>query len=168
MQNIGPASSAATRAAFATSVSGPAPQYRVAEPWRSGFASLGAQREVQRLQIERARTEYWTAIALRDAADLGLTEELDLLLLFDVAVQNGGMRSKGRLKSAQSKITSGMAAVDKRRAIAQVVADTIKGKFKGDVLARKNTIAVGDGTVHGAKYDLAGWGLADGFVPKAV
>jgi hypothetical protein len=121
MQNIGPASSPAQRMAFAKSVSGPAPQFRVAEPWRSGFASLGAQREIQRLQIERARTKYWTSIAMRDAHDLGLEEELDLLLLFDVAVQNGGMQSKGRLQAATTQIKDGMAAVDKRRVVAQVV-----------------------------------------------
>ena len=75
MQSIGPTSNSAQRTAFANSISGPAPQFRVAEPWRSGFASLGAQREIQRLQIERARAKYWTAITLRDAGDLGLTED---------------------------------------------------------------------------------------------
>jgi hypothetical protein len=166
--SIGPASTAAQRMAFANSVSGPAPQFRVAEPWRSGFARLGALREVQRLQVDRARAKYWTAIALRDAQDLGVVEELDLLLLFDVAVQNGGMRSKGRLEAAQAQITDGMAAREKRRVIAQVVADSITGPFKGDVLARKTSIANGGGTVHGASYDLGGWGLMDGFAPASV
>jgi Putative peptidoglycan binding domain len=168
MQNIGPASSPAQRMAFAKSVSGSAPRFRVAEPWRSGFASLGAQREIQRLQVERARAKYWTTIALRDAHNLGLTEELDLLLLFDIAVQNGGMQSKGRLKSAKAQLKDGMAAADKRRVVAQVVADSIDGKFRNDVLTRKSSIAVGGGVVHGTKYDLASWGLAAGFVPKFV
>jgi hypothetical protein len=137
-------------------------------PWRSGFAKLGNQREVQRLKIERVRSQYWTNIALRDADDLGLREELDLLLMFDIAVQNGGMRSKGRFDSARGQLSGGMSALDRRRIIAQVVADSIAGQFKNDVLRRKMCMANGSGTVHGDRYDLAGWGLADGFVPKST
>jgi Putative peptidoglycan binding domain len=168
MQNLGPDASAEQRMDFGKSISGPAPKFRVAEPWRTGFAGLGSQREVQRLQVARARTQYWTSIALRDATDLGLTEELDLLLMFDVAVQNGGMRSKGRRDAARAKLNPGMSALDRRRVIAQVVADSITGRFKNDVLQRKMCIAEGSGTVHGSRYDLADWALADGFVPKST
>src|SRR6516165_12702975 len=38
MQNLGPNASADQRMAFARSISGPPPKFRVAEPWRSGFA----------------------------------------------------------------------------------------------------------------------------------
>ena len=166
VQNLGPGASSDQRMAFGKSISGPPPKFRVAEPWRSGFANLGSQREVQRLQVEHARIQYWKDLALRDARDLGLTEELDLMLMFDIAVQNGGMRSKGRLDAAGARLHDGMSALDRRRIIAQVVADTIDGQFKDDVLERKMCIAKGNGTVHGSGYDLAGWGLADGFVPK--
>jgi hypothetical protein len=66
MQNLGPAASSDKRMDFGKSISGPAPQFRVSEPWRSGFAKLGNHREVQRFQIEHARAQYWTNIALRD------------------------------------------------------------------------------------------------------
>jgi len=36
------------------------------------------------------------------------------------------------------------------------------------VLRRKMCIANGSGVVHGDSYDLAGWGLADGFTPKST
>ena len=161
LQRLGPNTSAQTRMDFANSISGP--RFRVAEPWRSGFDNLGRQREVQRLQIERARAKYWTEIALRDARDLGLTEELDLLLMFDIAVQDGGMRSKGRLASAQARLNSHMSGLDRRSTIAGVVVDTIDGDFKEDVRQRKMCIARGRGTVHRGNYELTGWGLADGF-----
>jgi hypothetical protein len=151
---------------FANSISGP--RFRVAEQWRSGFDSLGRQREVQRLQIERARAKYWTEIALRDARELGLTDELDLLLMFDIAVQDGGMHSKGRLASAKARLDSHMSGLDRRSTIAGVVVDTIDGDFKQDVRQRKMCVATGHGTVHRGNYDLAGWGLADGFVPKSI
>ena len=165
MQNLGPNASADQRMAFARSISGPPPKFRVAEPWRSGFADLGNQREVQRLQIERARAQYWTNLALRDAHDLGLAEELDLMLMFDIAVQDGGMRSKGRLEAARAQLHDGMSGLDRRRIIAQIVVDTIDSQFKNDVRERKMCIADGTGTVHGSSFDLAEWGLADGFVP---
>jgi hypothetical protein len=168
VQNLGPGASSDQRMAFGKSISGPPPKFRVPEPWRSGFAILGSQREVQRLQIERARTQYWTNIALRDARDLGLTEELDLMLMFDVAVQDGGMRSKGRLDAARARLHDGMSGLDRRSTIAQVVADTIDSQFRDDVLQRKMCIARGSGIVHGTNFDLAGWGLADGFVPKST
>src|SRR6516165_10162507 len=88
---------------------------------------------------------------------------LDLLLMFDVAVQNGGMGSKGRLDSASRQLSAGMSALDRRRMIAQVVTESITGQFKDDVRSRKMCIANGSGTVHGSSYDLAGWGLAPGF-----
>src|SRR5271166_3016418 len=166
LEKVGPNASAQTRMDFANSISGP--KSRVAEPWRSGFDSLGKQREVQRLQVERARAKYWTAIALRDAGDLGLTEELDLLLMFDIAVQDGGMQSKGRLASARERLNPRMSGLDRRSTIAQVVVDSIDGSFKDDVRQRKMCIANGRGTVHRGNYDLAGWGLADGFVPTSI
>ena len=166
LEKLGPNASAETRMDFANSVSGP--KFRVAEPWRSGFDNLGRQREVQRLQVERARTKYWTAIALRDARDLGLTEELDLLLMFDIAVQDGGMQSKGRLASARERLNPRMSGLDRRSTIAEVVVDTIDGSFKEDVRQRKMCIANGRGTVHQGNYNLARWGLADGFVPTSI
>ncbi|MBS0562480.1 MAG: hypothetical protein JSR21_20730, partial [Proteobacteria bacterium] len=97
-----------------------------------------------------------------------LAEELDLLLMFDIAVQNGGMGSKGRLQAAKDKLRTGMSPAEKRAVIAQVVVDTIDGPFKDDVRARKTCIATGAGTVHRSRYDLAAWGLQSGFRPKTV
>jgi len=155
--------------AWADSVSRGTQKYNVAEPWRTYFNDLGGHREVQMVQLERAREVYW-GIATRDAGDLGLGEELDLLLMYDVAVQNGGMRSKDRLQDAQVRIQaqSPATAADKRAIIAQVVADSITSQYKQDVLTRKMTIARGAGTVHGGNYDLADWGFLDGVKPAAL
>jgi hypothetical protein len=149
--------------AFADSITGP--KFRVAEPWRTSFSDLGKMREVQRIQVERARAKYWTQIAVRDAADLGLKEELDFLLLFDIAVQDGGMRSKDRLQTAKGRLAGAMSAAEGRQTIARVVADTINGDFRDDVLKRKMCIAEGNGVVHGARYSLDAWGFLDGAIP---
>lgn len=168
LQNLGPAANPRLRMDFAATISGSPPKFRVAEPWRSGFATLGAQREIQRLQIDRARVKYWTDIALRDARDLGLTEELDLLLMFDIAVQNGGMQAHGRLEKALALLKPTMSGLERRRMIAQIVTDSISGDYQDDVRERKMCIAEGSGTVHRSRYDLSSWGLADGFVPLSI
>jgi hypothetical protein len=157
------------KTAWADSVSRGANKYSVAEPWRTYFHDLGTYREVERVQLARARDIYW-AIAKRDAGQLGLGEELDYLLMYDVAVQNGGMGSKGRMQKAQAAFESQKprSAQAKRKIIATVVADTASAKYRQDVLDRKTALAVGKGVVHGGKYDLSVWGFLDGETPPSV
>jgi hypothetical protein len=158
----------ANKLAWANSISRGNHKYNVAEPWETYFSDLGSYREVQLLQIDRAREIYWR-IACSDAGALSISEELDYLLMFDVAVQNGGMKSKGRLQKALQKINSAaqLTAWAKREIIAQVVADSIGPKYRSDVLSRKMSIAVGGGKVHGGAYALADWGFLDGYSPTA-
>src|SRR5262245_57461830 len=109
---------------------------------------------------------YW-GIAVRDVNTLGLGEELDYSLLFDVAVQNGGMKSKNRLANTQAAFQAKKPrnAKQKRLIIAQVVADT--SIHKQDALPRKMTVATGTGVVRSANYNLSDWGLLDGEIPPA-
>jgi peptidoglycan hydrolase-like protein with peptidoglycan-binding domain len=164
----GAATTKADKIAWADSISRGPNKYSVAEPWRTYFSDLGSYREVQKIQVDRARDVYW-GTAVRDVNALGLGEELDYSLLFDVAVQNGGMRSKNRVANAQAafKAQKPRSAKQKRSIIAQVVADTIGSRYKQDVLSRKMTIATGTGVVHSANYKLSDWGLLDGQVPPA-
>jgi peptidoglycan hydrolase-like protein with peptidoglycan-binding domain len=151
---------------WADSISRGPKKYSVAEPWRTYFSDLGSFREVQKIQVDRARDVYW-GIAVRDLNSLELSDELDYLLLFDVAVQNGGMRSKNRLANAQAafQAQNPTSAKQKRSIVAQVVADTIGSTYKQDVLSRKMAIATGTGIVHAANYMMSDWGLLDGQVP---
>lgn len=147
----GAKSTKAEKMAWADSISRGPKKYSVAEPWRTYFSDLGSYREVQKIQVDRARDVYW-GIAVRDVNALGLGEELDYSLLFDVAVQNGGMRAKNRLTNAQAAFQAQKprSAKQKRSIIAQVVADTIGTTYRQDVLSRKMTIATGTGVVHSA------------------
>jgi peptidoglycan hydrolase-like protein with peptidoglycan-binding domain len=166
----GPTTSKVDKIAFADSVSRGASKTKVIEPWKTAFDTLGKFEEVQKMQIARARDKYWTAIAVRDANDLGLKEELDYLLMYDIAVQNGGMRSKKRLASARDAIAAAKptTARQTREIIANVVVETISSKFKEDVRSRKMSVARGNGTIHGGAYDFADWGCLDGQKPAAV
>jgi len=167
MRITGATTTKAEKIAWADSISRGPKKYSVAEPWRTYFSDLGGYREVQKIQVDRARDVYW-GIAVRDVNALGLGEELDYSLLFDVAVQNGGMKYKNRLANTQAafRAKKPRSAKQKRLIIAQVVADTI-GTYKQDVLSRKMTIANGTGLVHSANYKLSDWGLLDGEIPPA-
>jgi peptidoglycan hydrolase-like protein with peptidoglycan-binding domain len=162
MTIAGPATSRADKTAWADSVSRGPKKYGVAEPWKTYFYDFGSFREVQKLQIDRAHDAYWAG-AIKDANALGMGEELDLMLFYDIRVQNGGMGSKGRMASAKAAFAQQAPKTARRRReiVAQVVADTI-GTYKQDVLDRKTAIATGAGKVHGGQYATADWGLIDG------
>lgn len=158
--------SAAERTNWANSISLGTNKYDVAQPWKDCFHRLGNEAVVQKIEIDRARQKYWT-LAKRDSEALGMKEELDYLLLFDVAVQNGGLAGKDRLSSVKEAFASKKpaTALDRRRIVATVVADTSAKKYRQDVLSRKLSIAEGSGKIHGALYDFGDWGLIDGASP---
>lgn len=169
MRMTGPATNASEKLAWANSISRGSQNLSVAEPWQTCFRNLGAQREVQKVQIDRARDVYWKK-ALEDARNLGCLEELDLLLMYDTAVQNGGMDAQSRRPMVEERFRSQSPATEqeKRRIIAEVVADTASPQWRKDVLDRKIAIATGEGSVHGGKYNLTDWGFLDGFKPQSI
>lgn len=154
---------------WADSISRGPQKYDVAEPWRTYFYNLGARTEVQKIQVGRARQIYWK-IAVEDAENIGFQEELDLLLMYDIAVQNGGLDARGCRQAVQRRFQSESPATeqDKRHIIAEVVADAASPRWKQDVLGRKLTIANGKGDVHGGNYTLFEWGFLDGVKPSTT
>ncbi|HEX4160253.1 MAG TPA: peptidoglycan-binding domain-containing protein [Rhizomicrobium sp.] len=166
MQICAPATSSVQKLEWANSISVGRTKDGIAEPWNGYFIALGEIAAVQQIEIDKARSTYWS-IALRDSSALGMTEELDFLLLFDTAVQNGGLGSKGRLQRVKDAFaTQKPATAEARRSIvAQVVADTSSPTYSADVLNRKKSIAEGAGRIHGASYLFSDWGLLDGYSP---
>jgi hypothetical protein len=55
--------------------------------------------------------------------------------------------------------TQGLAEADKLPIIAHVVAEHANPRFFNDVFKRKMTFVVGQGTVHGDRYDISCWGI---------
>lgn len=143
---------------WANSISLGSDKYKVKEPWRSGFETLGSFAEVQAIQIEHTQ-HYWD-IALRDAQKFNLRTELGLALSFDIAVQNGGIDSH-EAAEIQAKInqSSPITEQDIRKIIANVVAEHSNPRWVEDVRKRKLAIATAQGTVHGANYEIKPWGL---------
>jgi hypothetical protein len=92
-----------------------------------------------------------------------LSNDFGVALCFDIHVQNGGVDEnelagyRRKLKSLGKKASD----ADKRLALARVVADNSKAKYRDDVFSRKSTLAAGVGVVHGQMFKLISWGLSD-------
>ena len=144
-----------TQIEFADSISIGTKKATLAEPWRSAFALFGAIAEVQLVQLRRAREKYFNP-AVGTARRLGLTTEQGIALCFDIHVQNGGVK-----KSIETSLHGQgfNTQEDLRVVLANSVADSSRPKYREDVRSRKLTIATGSGTVHGANFTLASWGL---------
>lgn len=151
----------AERLAWGQSVSQGQSRLKVAAPWSEGFEALGADQDVQRLQLDRARNKYW-ALAQKQVQALGLTTELGHALLFDIAVQNGGLDAAERQEiSYQLGHTPAAGEPEKLQVIAQVVAQGSSPRWRENVLRRKMTICQGSGTVNGEQFTVANWGLGN-------
>ena len=134
---------------------------RIAEPWNTGFHWLGDAPEVQEIQRNLARNEYYLP-SVRTAKTWQLKTELGGALCFDIHVQNGGIKPKaaGIIKE-RLQTSPPQTERDLRVIIAESVADAASARFRGDVLGRKLVLATGKGTVHGAAYQLDQFGLGE-------
>jgi hypothetical protein len=147
----------AQQEAWANSVSSGSSKLTLAEPFKSGFAKLGATPLGQQLQQAHVDADYYHP-ALATAKAYGLTTELGIALCFDIHVQDGGISSSaGQIVRAQ--MHPGIAQRDVRIAIANAIADHALPAWREDVRTRKLTVATGDGVVHGVHYQLKNWGL---------
>jgi hypothetical protein len=139
----GLAGSESARVAFGEAISIPAQKYNLRSEWRDAFARFGREAVVKRLQIERAYNIYWTnaeqlfqRYALGDASDASL--------LYDVAVQNGGVKSRADTE-IRSRLAGASGAEARRLIIAEEVRDVSASRWRADVFARKSCIASGEG-----------------------
>ena len=153
----GAGSTHAEKIAWANSISTGANRIHVVEPWNTAFETLGAFPQVQALQVARARDKYWI-IAQNDAAALGMSDELDCALMYDIAVQNGGVPSRADVLAAFAAENPGTPFA-KRMIVSRLVAEASAPQWQHDVRLRKEGISAGQATVHGASYTLADWGL---------
>ena len=154
-------SSMSVRGAFGDSVSLGRRKYKLAASWAKSFERLGSLREVQKLQIKRAFDKYMLRIALPNAKELDARDSLDMAVLYDTAIQNGGLSERKRVAIHRHLATSPNATgLARRKLWAHGIADGSSKRYHDDVLRRKMTMATGRGTVHGTKLDLACWGLS--------
>jgi hypothetical protein len=89
---------------------------------------------------------------------MNLTTERGIALCFDTHVQSGGVRDV--VLELARHTPHGATEGDRLPLIANAIAQAVtKPKYRPDVLSRRMCIASGAGTVHGANYRLAAWGI---------
>ena len=142
--------------AFADKLSEGTSKASVKREWKEAFAALGREPLIQRLQMERAHEAFFVP-AQRSAQRLNLVTELGVALAFDVHVQNGSF--KPAAFALALSLGDSVSEFELRMRLADVVADAAGPKFREDVRARKQTVAAGQGLVHGGRYKLSSWGL---------
>jgi hypothetical protein len=138
---------------------GRAGAWTIIEPWKSRLQALGRCDEMVEIQVAAANTLYLSALAFCE--DYGLGTERGAALMFDIAVQNGsvdrggaGARIREDFEFINPTLSMEEQEVERMRIIARDRAAVARPTFRGDVLARKMTIAEGFGLVHGRRYQL--------------
>ena len=152
-------SNSSTRRRWANHISRPPGRYKIQPDWADAFEMLGQRAELRTIQDEVARDVYWVK-AVEDFRRFGLSDECDLALCFDTAVQNGGIDNEKAGLIAQGMAAAPGATGETRRSImANAIADGSDPRYSEDVRSRRMTLATGAGAVHGAGYRIDLWGL---------
>lgn len=127
--------------------------------WLRRLHNLGISQEMIDIQVENASRRFEIAQANRKIFEL--SSDRALALMFDINVQNGKVDVKGagaRIRQDYMTIPLSLTgrAVEERKMeiIARRRAEVADPRWRSDVLARKLTIALGRGRVHGKDYDL--------------
>lgn len=148
----------AEQIAWADSISSGPSKSRVPPEWKDAFERLADEPIVKRLQMQRAYDKYFLP-ACASARRLGLVSELGIELAFDVHVQNGSFKPDAFALAAA--LPAGTPEIERRRRLANAVANSANPRWVEDVRERKLTLANGAGQVHGRAFSLAGWGLSE-------
>jgi hypothetical protein len=126
----------------------------VVQPWRGLFKALARTTEFQAVQERFAGDLLRSARSL--CASFGVSSERALALMFDILVQNGSISKavSARIHRDFSRLPPNHGEVEKLRIIAARRAAAARPRWAQDALARKMTIANGEGVVHNRPYLL--------------
>lgn len=133
--------------------------HRIVEPWRGLLRTMGRTPEFQAIEMKYAQALYNEAVGLCRA--YGLRSERAVALMFDIKVQNGSIKPvvQTQIQRDIAALDPGLAGDDlevaRMRSVANRRAEASRPEYVEDVRARKMTIAMGSGNVHGRSYDLA-------------
>lgn len=116
------------------------------------FAVLSKTPASKQGQLEAAKA--YLERATLDCLRLGFESERAYAFMFDVAVQNGGIRDAHVTDYLPLVTLNDDEEWERLKLLAFCVARNANPKWQSDVRSRKQTIAVRTGTVHGKAYDI--------------
>ena len=125
---------------------------------------LGQTAEMQAFQVAEARQRYWALAEDQGRSLWGRPPLRALALLFDIAVQNGGLKITELEDCRVMFRAPGSNDGDRMWEVVRVLHNRLTGarRPKGivdDVLARKRAIVSGYGMVHGREWWIRSFGL---------
>lgn len=123
-------------------------------PYDSIFKTLGETEEFQNIQINAAKSYFDRGVKM--AKEYGLTSELGIGLMVDIAVQNGSINAKTKDIIVKEIAAKGFQnnEQEKMKIIANRRAEAANAKWVEDVRKRKLMFANGFGIIHGINFDL--------------
>jgi hypothetical protein len=131
--------------------------------WEERFITLCKTKEFQ--EIQNQYMQDYISDALRMADIFSLKTEKGLALMFDIAVQNGGITPE-EIGQDNMELIRKLAGNEQEimRIIAEWVVRASNPMYQDDVRARKFAIINGTGKVHGRQYNLSeDFGITDSF-----
>lgn len=137
----------------------------IIKPWKSYFAKLGNDPDMQAIQIRAAKTRL--LIAAPQMSEFGFKTERAFVFLFDIVTQHGQnwLKSKNRDKMISARFSQLKKNDDEKaimRVIAEILSVTVKPAFAKNVLERRNIIINGRGKLGKCEFDLEkDFGLCD-------
>lgn len=137
------------------------PGGKMLSSWIIALDEIGNLRTCQEAQLAYSREAFWEKIALPQVIRLKLKDALSHAMLFDTAIQQGGL-GETAMRQIEAEITANpdMPEESRRAAIARAAVASLKsGTFREDVRSRRETLIDGIGRVHGKTYNLSFWGL---------
>lgn len=135
---------------------------RMLPSWIKGFDEIGGREPCRAAQLAHSREAFWERIALPQIRRLGLKEPLSCGLLFDTAIQQGGL-GRAAMASLEAAFAAApaMTEQDKRAAVAKAAVESVgNARFREDVRQRRETFVSGTGRVHDKTYNLSFWGFS--------
>lgn len=132
---------------------------KIQQPWHDQFMALGLSDEFQQIELAYAQQRFNAAASW--CPTYGVSSQRAVALMFDINVQNGSISNATQqlilqdFAGLQPTGDPSQDEVNKLVIIANRRADAVSTQYQADVRARKLCIATGQGTVHGAAYDVA-------------
>jgi hypothetical protein len=146
--------------AIATSSAFQDPKGKLHDGWIARFRALGGDPAFRLVQVERLLPYVDRARAAMRT--YGLRSERAVALLYDISIQNGGIRPRaGEQIQRAFAATNGpaLSEVERMVIIGNAVADATSARWQEQVRARKLLIAHGQGKLFGRVFDLEERGI---------
>ena len=125
----------------------------IEDTWKSAFKALCSTPEFIAIEMKYIKEKY-ASHALKDFNYFNFSTLRALSLMFDIAVQCGGIGQADELPLIESQINENTGDIEKMTVISNVVAENSASSWVEAVRARKLCITNGTGIVNGTNWNL--------------